>query len=33
MKEMIPSYGQDLVSDADLLREVRANTLDTLKLV
>ncbi|MFC3151933.1 malate dehydrogenase (quinone) [Litoribrevibacter euphylliae] len=33
MKEMIPSYGEDLVSNADLLREVRAKTLDTLKLV
>ncbi|GLQ30648.1 malate dehydrogenase (quinone) [Litoribrevibacter albus] len=32
MKEMIPSYGQDLVSDADLLRGVRAKTLDTLRL-
>lgn len=33
MKEMIPSYGEDLVSNADLLRDVRAKTLDTLKLV
>jgi malate dehydrogenase (quinone) len=32
MKEMIPSYGEDLVTDADLLRRVRAKTLDTLGL-
>jgi malate dehydrogenase (quinone) len=32
MKEMIPSYGQSLVENADLLRSVRARTLDTLGL-
>lgn len=33
MKEMIPSYGQSLVDDAELAGTVRANTLKTLKLV
>lgn len=32
LKEMIPSYGESLVNDADLLARVRANTLSTLKL-
>jgi len=32
MKEMIPSYGSDLVENAQLLRDVRATTLKTLKL-
>jgi malate dehydrogenase (quinone) len=32
MKEMIPSYGQSLVENADLLRSVRARTLSTLDL-
>jgi malate dehydrogenase (quinone) len=32
MKELVPSYGQSLVDDADLLRAVRKRTLDTLKL-
>nr|WP_281270519.1 malate dehydrogenase (quinone) [Marinomonas piezotolerans] len=32
MKEMVPSYGQSLVENTDLLLEVRARTLDTLKL-
>jgi malate dehydrogenase (quinone) len=32
MKALVPSYGQSLVDDADLLRRVRARTLDILKL-
>lgn len=32
MKEMVPSYGQSLVENTDLLLEVRARTLETLKL-
>lgn len=32
MKEMIPSYGESLVGNADLLRSVRARTLSTLGL-
>lgn len=32
MKEIIPSYGQSLIDDADLLREVRRYTHTTLKL-
>lgn len=32
MKEMIPSYGESLVDNADLLRLVRARTLSTLDL-
>jgi len=32
LKQMIPSYGQSLTQDADLLREVRQNTLRTLRL-
>lgn len=32
MKEMVPSYGQSLVDDEQLLRNVRARTLSTLKL-
>jgi malate dehydrogenase (quinone) len=32
MKEMIPSYGESLVENADLLRSVRARTLNTLGL-
>lgn len=32
MKEMIPSYGSDLVENAQLLRDVRETTLKTLKL-
>lgn len=32
MKEMIPSYGESLVENADLLRSVRARTLSTLGL-
>lgn len=33
MKSLIPSYGQSLVKEAELLREVRKNTLSTLGLV
>lgn len=32
MKAMVPSYGQSLINDADLLKSVRARTLSTLKL-
>ncbi|MFE8070642.1 malate dehydrogenase (quinone) [Marinobacteraceae bacterium S3BR75-40.1] len=32
MRELVPSYGQSLVEDADLLRQVRQRTLSTLKL-
>ena len=32
MKELLPSYGQSLISDAQLLRQVRDRTLSTLKL-
>ncbi|MHA7879117.1 MAG: malate dehydrogenase (quinone) [Saccharospirillum sp.] len=32
LHEMVPSYGQSLVDDADLLRRVRERTLNTLKL-
>jgi malate dehydrogenase (quinone) len=32
MKDMIPSYGQSLIENADLLRSVRARTLSTLGL-
>lgn len=32
MKEMVPSYGQSLVDDEQLLRNVRERTLSTLKL-
>jgi len=33
MKEMVPSYGQTLVTDEALLKRVRERTLTTLKLV
>ena len=33
MKTLVPSYGQSLVKDADLLKQVRQRTLSTLKLV
>lgn len=32
MKAMVPSYGQSLINDSDLLKSVRARTLSTLKL-
>ena len=32
MKELIPSYGQSLVDDAELLKRVRERTLSTLEL-
>jgi malate dehydrogenase (quinone) len=32
LKEMIPSYGQSLVKDAELLKRVRAHTLSTLQI-
>jgi malate dehydrogenase (quinone) len=32
LKVLIPSYGQSLVDDAELLRQVRTRTLSTLKL-
>ena len=32
MQDLVPSYGSSLVDDANLLRRVRARTLDTLKL-
>ena len=32
MKEMVPAYGQSLVDNAELLREIRSRTLKTLEL-
>ncbi len=32
MKVMVPSYGQSLIDDAALLKEVRTRTLNTLNL-
>jgi malate dehydrogenase (quinone) len=32
MKDMVPSYGQSLISDASLLASIRSRTLSTLKL-
>ena len=32
MKELVPSYGQSLINDAELLKSVRARTLSTLGL-
>lgn len=32
MKEMIPSYGESLIEDAELLKRVRQHTLSTLEL-
>ncbi|MGB4768183.1 MAG: malate:quinone oxidoreductase, partial [Candidatus Saccharimonas sp.] len=32
MKSLIPSYGQSLITDAELLAKVRENTLNTLGL-
>jgi malate dehydrogenase (quinone) len=32
LKQMIPSYGESLATNSDLLRSVRAQTLDTLQL-
>ena len=32
LKELVPSYGESLVNDADLLARVREKTLGTLKL-
>ncbi|NCA27328.1 MAG: malate:quinone oxidoreductase, partial [Methylophilaceae bacterium] len=32
MRKMIPSYGQSLIEDAELLKEVRTRTLSTLQL-
>ncbi|WP_097460021.1 malate dehydrogenase (quinone) [Mangrovitalea sediminis] len=32
MREMVPSYGQSLIDDAELLRSVRRRTLSTLEL-
>jgi len=32
LKEMIPSYGESLIKDAELLKRVRQNTLATLEL-
>ena len=32
MKELVPSYGQSLIKDAELLRQVRERTLTTLNL-
>lgn len=33
MKTLVPSYGQSLVDDAELLKQVRSRTLKTLKLI
>ena len=32
MKDLVPSYGQSLINDADLLKQVRSRTLRTLQL-
>lgn len=32
LKELVPSYGQSLIKDAELLRQVRERTLTTLNL-
>ncbi len=32
LKEMIPSFGNSLIEDGDLLRKIRANTTEVLKL-
>ena len=32
MKELVPSYGQSLIDDAELLKQVRERTLNTLEL-
>ena len=32
LREMIPSYGQSLVKDSELLKQVRAHTLSTLQI-
>jgi len=32
MRTLVPSYGQSLINDAELLKEVRARTLSTLEL-
>ena len=32
LKQMIPSYGESLATNSDLLRSVRAQTLETLQL-
>ncbi|MFN3582179.1 MAG: malate:quinone oxidoreductase, partial [Pseudomonas sp.] len=32
MKELVPSYGQSLIKDAELLKQVRERTLRTLQL-
>ena len=32
LKEMIPSYGESLIDNAELLRTVREDTLTTLEL-
>jgi malate dehydrogenase (quinone) len=32
LKAMIPSYGESLIENADLLRTIRQDTLSTLKL-
>ena len=32
LKTLIPSYGQSLIVDSDLLRKVRKHTLSTLQL-
>ena len=32
MRELVPSYGQSLVNDGALLKQVRERTLSTLKL-
>lgn len=33
MKELVPSYGESLIEDADLLKAVRKRTLNILKLI
>ena len=32
LKAMIPSYGESLIEDAELLKTIREDTLSTLKL-
>ena len=33
MKQLVPSYGESLIDDAGLLKQVRERTLSTLKLL
>ncbi len=33
IKQLVPSYGESLIENADLLRTIRARTLKTLNLM